>query len=276
MRLERLTPAPEATSTPHAPPTHHSLKPLYAHPLPLHPASPTQVPQYLLEDAVARGCGGACHVVVTQPRRIAAISVAERVAEERGEPPPGSPGPASTTGYHVRLGAAVTRHTRLTFCTTGGGPGEGESGEDAGLRLACWQGTYVSLRCLELRLSRQNSKVAWSNSDSLSVFCVAWGVQCVAGSRRRCRRLLCSSSRACPWPHQSSPPCAPPPPGILLRRLAGDPSLRGITHVVVDEVRCGRTAPGAARLKTSHAAPPVANVRSARRCLWLPELLPSL
>ncbi|GIL59638.1 hypothetical protein Vafri_14371, partial [Volvox africanus] len=102
----------------------------------------TQVPQYLLEDAIFSGAGGRTHVVVTQPRRIAAISVAERVAEERGEPPPGSPGPSSTTGYHVRLGAAVTRHTRLTFCTT----------------------------------------------------------------------------------------------GILLRRLAGDPSLRGVTHVVVDEV----------------------------------------
>lgn len=93
--------------------------------------------------------------MVTQPRRIAAISVAERVAAERGEPPPGTrdnansgdhhhnsknendinncggggggggareSGPAgpSTVGYHVRLDAAVTRSTRLTFCTTGG------------------------------------------------------------------------------------------------------------------------------------------------------------
>ncbi len=43
-----------------------------------------------------------------------------RVAAERGEPAPatGSPG-ASTVGYHVRLDAAVTRDTRLTFCTTG-------------------------------------------------------------------------------------------------------------------------------------------------------------
>ncbi len=47
------------------------------------------MPQYLLEDAVHRGLGGATHIVVTQPRRIAAMSVAERVAEERGEPAPG-------------------------------------------------------------------------------------------------------------------------------------------------------------------------------------------
>lgn len=41
------------------------------------------------------------------------------MASERGEPPPGSPGPSSSVGYHVRLDAAVTRHTRLLFCTTG-------------------------------------------------------------------------------------------------------------------------------------------------------------
>lgn len=44
-----------------------------------------QVPQFLLEHAVLSGQGASCHVIVTQPRRIAAISVAERVAVERGE-----------------------------------------------------------------------------------------------------------------------------------------------------------------------------------------------
>eukprot|EP00955_Chlamydomonas_euryale_P013564 145965-Chlamydomonas_euryale.AAC.4 len=37
--------------------------------------------------------------------------------QERGEPPPGRPG--GCVGYHVRLDAATTRDTRLTFCTTG-------------------------------------------------------------------------------------------------------------------------------------------------------------
>ena len=50
----------------------------------------TQVPQYLLEDAAEHG--SAANVVVTQPRRIAAMSVAERVAEERGEGRAGTPG----------------------------------------------------------------------------------------------------------------------------------------------------------------------------------------
>jgi hypothetical protein len=36
----------------------------------------TQVPQYILDDLIDRLEGGACNIVVTQPRRIAAISLA--------------------------------------------------------------------------------------------------------------------------------------------------------------------------------------------------------
>ena len=51
-----------------------------------HPSLPVyclQVPQYILEDSWYRGAP--CRVICTQPRRISAISVAERVAAERGE-----------------------------------------------------------------------------------------------------------------------------------------------------------------------------------------------
>ena len=51
-----------------------------------------QVPQYLLEAEIEEGRGGRCQVVCTQPRRLAAISVAERVAAERCEPAPGRRG----------------------------------------------------------------------------------------------------------------------------------------------------------------------------------------
>jgi hypothetical protein len=57
----------------------------------------TQVPQYVLEDEIDKGRGSSCHIICTQPRRIAAISVAERVAQERAEPPPGKRG--SRVGY---------------------------------------------------------------------------------------------------------------------------------------------------------------------------------
>lgn len=55
------------------------------------------MPQYLLEDAAEAGIGGRCSVVCTQPRRIAATSVAARVAEERGEAPPGRPSSTVTS-----------------------------------------------------------------------------------------------------------------------------------------------------------------------------------
>ena len=76
----------------------------------------TQVPQYLLEEWVkSTGSGDKeeVSIVCTQPRRIAAVSVAERVAAERGERC------GETVGYQVRLDAAKGRGTRLLFCTTG-------------------------------------------------------------------------------------------------------------------------------------------------------------
>jgi HrpA-like RNA helicase len=43
----------------------------------------TQVPQFILEKQTAAGLGGACNIICTQPRRISAIGLAERVAAER-------------------------------------------------------------------------------------------------------------------------------------------------------------------------------------------------
>ncbi|CAM9277213.1 unnamed protein product, partial [Phaeothamnion confervicola] len=76
----------------------------------------TQVPQFLLEEW--EGGGGACgdgdfRAVVTQPRRLAAVGVATRVAEERGERP------GAGVGYKIRGESKVSADTRLLFCTTG-------------------------------------------------------------------------------------------------------------------------------------------------------------
>ena len=73
----------------------------------------TQVPQYLLEEECRHGRGGACKIVVTQPRRIAAIALAERVAAERGCKAGG------VVGYAVRLESKQSAETRLLYCTTG-------------------------------------------------------------------------------------------------------------------------------------------------------------
>lgn len=46
----------------------------------------TQLPQYILESEIESGRGAFCSIICTQPRRISALAVAERVATERGEP----------------------------------------------------------------------------------------------------------------------------------------------------------------------------------------------
>ncbi|XP_045773576.1 putative ATP-dependent RNA helicase DHX57 isoform X1 [Maniola jurtina] len=76
----------------------------------------TQVPQYILDDWLdSYSHGGREHVdiVCTQPRRISAIGVADRVAEERVERT------GQIVGYQIRLESKVSSKTRLTFCTTG-------------------------------------------------------------------------------------------------------------------------------------------------------------
>jgi HrpA-like RNA helicase len=39
-----------------------------------------KIPQYIIDDAIERNQGAFCNIVVTQPRRISAISIAERVS----------------------------------------------------------------------------------------------------------------------------------------------------------------------------------------------------
>ncbi|KAG8691340.1 hypothetical protein FRC11_004897 [Ceratobasidium sp. 423] len=74
----------------------------------------TQVPQLILDEMIERGKGSRCNIICTQPRRIAAISVAERIAKERGEPL------GQSIGYQVRFEAKLPQeHGNITFCTTG-------------------------------------------------------------------------------------------------------------------------------------------------------------
>lgn len=77
----------------------------------------TQVPQYLLENKEKLATRKS-YIVVTQPRRVAAISLAQRVSDERGSPPPGSKG--SSVGYIVRLDNQVDlRSCRIVYMTIG-------------------------------------------------------------------------------------------------------------------------------------------------------------
>eukprot|EP00050_Salpingoeca_kvevrii_P019100 m.82484 g.82484 ORF g.82484 m.82484 type:complete len:1527 (+) comp8262_c0_seq2:687-5267(+) len=73
----------------------------------------TQVPQFVLEDMIEREQGTLCNMICTQPRRLSALAVAQRVSAERGEPT------GNTVGYSIRLETKRSEATQLLFCTTG-------------------------------------------------------------------------------------------------------------------------------------------------------------
>ena len=91
----------------------------------------TQVPQFLLTEPWC--CSKAVNVVdaatqtaltvggciaITQPRRVAAITLARRVAEEMGTPL-GTSSPASKVGYSVRFDNSTSPNTKIKFLTEG-------------------------------------------------------------------------------------------------------------------------------------------------------------
>uniref|UniRef100_A0A8C7EXC8 ATP-dependent RNA helicase DHX30 n=1 Tax=Neovison vison TaxID=452646 RepID=A0A8C7EXC8_NEOVI len=74
----------------------------------------TRIPQLLLERYVTEGRGARCNVIITQPRRISAVSVAQRVSHELG------PSLRRNVGFQVRLESKPpARGGALLFCTVG-------------------------------------------------------------------------------------------------------------------------------------------------------------
>jgi len=72
----------------------------------------TQVPQYILDDCMSKK--KYCNIIVTQPRRIAAISVSKQVNRERGWKD------GLLVGYQVgRKKDFDPNTTRILYCTTG-------------------------------------------------------------------------------------------------------------------------------------------------------------
>lgn len=73
----------------------------------------TQVPSFLFEhDMLARQ---ECRILVTEPRRISAMSLARRVSEELGEGISAVGSSNSLVGYAIRLESRVSLSTRITF-----------------------------------------------------------------------------------------------------------------------------------------------------------------
>ena len=79
----------------------------------------TQMPQFLIDEPWCKRTKkvGGC-IAITQPRRVAAISLARRVAEEMGTPL-GKSSPASQVGYSVRFDNSTSPSTRIKFLTEG-------------------------------------------------------------------------------------------------------------------------------------------------------------
>ncbi|XP_063537137.1 ATP-dependent DNA/RNA helicase DHX36-like isoform X2 [Cydia strobilella] len=74
----------------------------------------TQVPQIILDNALCQNQGAYIHILVTQPRRIAASSLASRVAQERAEKL------GNSVGYAVRLEKSDCRpRGSIKYVTTG-------------------------------------------------------------------------------------------------------------------------------------------------------------
>jgi len=72
----------------------------------------TQVPQFLLDDCWSNG--KPAKIICTQPRRISAMTVSDRIANERGE----NIG-EGTVGYQIRLESKISKACSLLLVTTG-------------------------------------------------------------------------------------------------------------------------------------------------------------
>ncbi|KAK4172350.1 putative ATP-dependent RNA helicase [Triangularia setosa] len=73
----------------------------------------TQSVQFILDDLYSQGLGGSANIIVTQPRRISALGLADRVAEERCTQV------GQEVGFSIRGEHKTSPNTKITFVTTG-------------------------------------------------------------------------------------------------------------------------------------------------------------
>ncbi|KAF2173885.1 hypothetical protein M409DRAFT_62112 [Zasmidium cellare ATCC 36951] len=77
----------------------------------------TQLPAFILEHELSNG--RQCKIYCTEPRRISAISLAQRVSEEMGERKGDVGTSRSLVGYAIRLESQTVAQTRLVYATVG-------------------------------------------------------------------------------------------------------------------------------------------------------------
>lgn len=69
----------------------------------------TQVPQFIMEDSTEKNQN--CRIILTQPRRIAATSVAKRISDERNEIH------GNSVGHQIRMDSCVGATSNLILTT---------------------------------------------------------------------------------------------------------------------------------------------------------------
>lgn len=104
----------------------------------------TQIPQFILDASLQGSPNAVANIICTQPRRISAISVAERVAKERTERV------GVTVGYQIRLESVKVCMLCLFSLLDASSPCcmKGRSslhGKREKLFLICWQATKFLL-----------------------------------------------------------------------------------------------------------------------------------
>ena len=72
----------------------------------------TQVVQFIMDDLYSKG-DFTTKIICTQPRRLSAVSLADRISKERVDEV------ESETGYIIRGENKTSSNTRITFATTG-------------------------------------------------------------------------------------------------------------------------------------------------------------
>ena len=172
----------------------------------------TQAPQYILAQALKTVEEGAdVNIICTQPRRIGAVTVAQRVAYEHGCMV------GSFVGYSIQGTRAASRDTRLLYCTSGASP------------ALCLQlrHTLVST-CMCARTMRMfTGMLHWQALQHT----VSESLACHGGSTHRwaAHGAPVSRSRGAQLDTWGGA-------GVLLRRLAMQPDLAGVSHIVIDEI----------------------------------------
>lgn len=158
--------------------------------LPCRCGKTTQIPQFILDASLGGPAEHVANIICTQPRRISAISVAQRVAQERAECL------GNSVGYQIRLESV---RVRAHLCTS----------------------IYFTILSHQFVFTGSYGDVLYVNvlkHPELEILKLSLSTCTILFCQTSATRLLYCTT------------------GVLLRRLEGEADLKGVTHVIVDEV----------------------------------------